>query len=192
MKNIFEIEPKTNIPIDSSYIISYPYILSYFSEITHFTIQDVVCGSHMIYGWMPTILKLHREPPYVDLNEVAEIFTSVKRQGRISNDDLSILVSYVNHSLVGVSKLLHFISPEKFAIWDSKIFSFVHEKKPYQYNVSNIEYYRNYLALVSGLATSIEFDQFNKSVNNKIGYDVSSLRAIELIMFLNSGQQSIK
>ena len=192
MKNIFEIEPKTNIPIDSSYIISYPYILSYFSEITHFTFQDVVCGAHMIYGWMPTILKLHREPPHVDLNEVAEIFTSVKRQGRISNDDLSILVSYVNHSLVGVSKLLHFISPEKFAIWDSKIFSFVHEKKPYQYNVSNIEYYRNYLALVSGLATSIEFDQFNKSVNNKIGYDVSSLRAIELIMFLNSGQQSIK
>ena len=103
---------------------------------------------------------------------------------------MEYISTVINHSIVGASKLLHFANPGKFAIWDSKIYTFVHEKKPHEYRVKNIDTYREYLALVEGIRQAHGFDLFYKKVNNKIGYDVSALRAIELVMFLNAPKRS--
>jgi hypothetical protein len=54
MEDVFELESHTLIR-QSSYIVSYPYLLGYFAKST-FDAADVVRGAHMVYGWMPTIL----------------------------------------------------------------------------------------------------------------------------------------
>lgn len=186
MQDIFGLEPNTNVPADSSYIKSYEAIRTYFSERDVLSGADVIRGSHMVYGWMPTILDLYSEPPNLSAEGAATILNGVKETGVITDDNLRKLVLFINNSLVGASKILHFISPETFPIWDPRIYSFVYDKKPYGYNVSKLKNYRTYMEKLSGLQVDERFPEFYQSVKDKVGYDVSKVRAIELVMFLNA------
>ena len=80
MRNIFDLEPHTQVLQDDSYIISYPHILSYFSALETIGGADVVRGAHMVYGWMPTVLDLYPETPNKTLIEIAEILTQAKNK----------------------------------------------------------------------------------------------------------------
>jgi hypothetical protein len=186
MTDVFDLEPHTCVRQDDSYILSYPHILSYFSGKTTFDAADMVCGAHMVYGWMPTVLQLYPETPNDDLAAGATILTKAKDTGVLSDEEITSLALLVNHSLVGASKLLHFVKPDCFAIWDSKIYAFVFQKKPHNYRVNEVAAYRRYLSLLAGIRSDSRFDAFHESVNEKIGYEVSPLRAIELVMFLNA------
>jgi hypothetical protein len=186
MTDVFDLEPNTRVLQDDSYILSYPHILSYFTGKKTFDSADMVCGAHMVYGWMPTVLELYPEPPNRDLAVGAAILTKAKNTGVLSDQEIASLAALVNNSLVGASKLLHFVAPDHFAIWDSKIYAFVLHKKPHNYRVNDVANYRRYLSLLAGIRSDSRFDAFHESVNRKIGYDVSPLRAIELVMFLNA------
>ena len=186
MRNIFALEQHTQVLQDDSYIISYPHILSYFSALEAIGEADVVRGAHMAYGWMPTVLDLYPDNPNKTLVEIAELLTQAKNNNPLSEAQIQDVASVVNNSLVGASKLLHFVAPHKYAIWDSKIYAFVHEKKAYNYRVNNVNLYIEYLEVLEGLEKEDGFGSFYQSVNKKIGYDVFSKRAIEMVMFLNS------
>jgi hypothetical protein len=125
MKNVFELEPATNISRDNSYIVSYPHILAHFQSFDVFSQKDFVCGAHIVYGWMPTVLDLNPSKFPVSLQRGAEILNEAKKNGQLSDRHIEVLVQLVNNSLVGTSKLLHFVAPNSFAIWDSKIYKFV-------------------------------------------------------------------
>lgn len=142
MKDVFKLEPNTQIPRDNSYIVSYPYILAYFQSVNVFSERDFVCGAHIVYGWMPTVLDLNTENISFGLKRGADLLTRTKEIGRITDIDLEILVKLVNNSLVGSSKLLHFAAPNAFAIWDSKIYSFVFQEKAHNYRVNQVVKYR--------------------------------------------------
>ena len=186
MTDVFDLEPNTRVLQDDSYILSYPHILGYFSGKKTFDSADVVRGAHMVYGWMPTVLQLYPETPNDDLAAGATILTKAKDTGVLSDEEIASLASLVNHSLVGASKLLHFVAPDRFAIWDSKIYAFIFQKKPHNYRVNDVAAYRRYLSLLAGIRSDPRFDAFHESVNRKIGYAVSPLRAVELVMFLNA------
>ena len=186
MPDVFALEPHTRVLQDDSYILSYRHILSYFSEKKTFDATDIVRGAHMVYGWMPTVLELYPEHPNLDLHAGAEILTKAKDTGTLMDQEIESLATLVNSSLVGASKLLHFVAPDHFAIWDSKTYAFIFGKKPYNYRVNQVENYRYYLDRLSQIQGDPRFKAFHQSVNRKIGYDVSPLRAIELVMFLNA------
>lgn len=59
------------------------------------------------------------------------------------------------------------------------------------YMLNDVKKYYDYLNLLSNLTENYNFLSFHKSVEGKIGYPVSSLRALELVMFLNTGTQSM-
>ena len=124
LANLFEISNDSQM---NSYIASYPYLLNYFSNFDEISAENVVCGTHMVYGWMPTILDLRRKK--ISYEKAGEILTNAKKEKKISLDDLNNLSGLINNSLVGASKLLHFIQPNFFPIWDSKICSFVTGRK---------------------------------------------------------------
>jgi hypothetical protein len=186
MTDVFDLEPSTLVPRRSSYILSYPYLLSYFTSKRVVDPADLVRGAHMAYGWMPTILELYPEPPNLDLAAGAELLTRARRHGALSDEELGSLASLINNSLVGASKLLHFVAPSQFAIWDSRIYAFVFGEKPHNHRVQKIASYRTYLSQLAHLKDDPRFDSFHESVNAKVGYTVSSLRALELVMFLNA------
>jgi len=185
MQDVFILESTTKINPKDSYIVSYPYLLDYFSKKTSYEVEDVVCGTHMVYGWMPTILDLYLGPSVPTLDEAAELLSEAKRSGTLTDNELGKLASLINNSLVGTSKLLHFIAPDKFAIWDSRVYSFVFNERPYHERVNQVQKYRKYLGTLNELQGDHKFSQFHFSMNKKIGYGVSALRALELVMYLN-------
>ena len=186
MKDIFDLETWTEIPENTSYIRSYPSLLRYFEGKSILSSEDVICGAHMVYGWMPTILTLDFDQKDLDPERAALLLMKARNEGQLSDDEISCLGDLVNHSLVGASKLLHFVAPESFAIWDSKVYTFVHREAPYHYRINNIKYYCGYLNKLKSLKEDSRFNEFHNSVNVKIGYPVSALRALELVMFLNA------
>jgi len=74
------------------------------------------------YAWMPTIPKLHLEKL-----EIGEEALLLKLQA-LKNGDIdqleslfNILVPVINNSVVGTSKVLHFIAPSIVPIYDSRV-----------------------------------------------------------------------
>ena len=186
MQDVFDLEPATNILADDSYILSYPHLLSYFATKKSLGAEDVVRGAHMVYGWMPTILELYSGPTKLDLVEAADLLTEARSAGTLTDAELGKIAGLVNNSLVGASKLLHFIAPNNFAIWDSNVYAFVFNERPHNYRVKQVAKYRKYLGILRELQADQRFSQFHKSMNSKIGYTVSPLRALELVMYLNA------
>lgn len=52
--------------------------------------------------------------------------------------------------------------------------------------MAKVDNYREYMNILSELKEKAEFENFHSSVNRKIGYSVSELRAMELIMFMHA------
>lgn len=183
LERVFALERQVNDLKQDSYIRSYRNMLGYFEGIGQLTSKDIVVGAHMVYGWMPTILHLNKESS--DPDELRCILQSVKDdKADLSEGELITIKRYINNSVVGASKLLHFISPDRYPIWDSKIFRFTHGHTPHQYQVNNPVTYLKYRQKMLALEQHPKFPEFHASVNSKLEYEVSGLRALELIMFL--------
>lgn len=174
---------------NDSYIISYPHIISYFKNIEELKIEDLVRGAHMVYGWMPTILSMDLKPSNKELSDIIQILNKAKTTFDLDDKEIMDVTSIVNNSLVGTSKLLHFISPEHFAIWDSRIYWFIHRDTPHNYRVNKIKNYRSYLTELKDVIKDADFPDFHKVVNEKVGYDVTPMRTIELVMFQKSSKE---
>ena len=187
MRDVFELEPTTVVDTESSYLRSYPYIKDYFQRLDLVTAESIILGSHIVYGWMPTILDLYFDGANQSLGELVDVCEQARVGPVLNIDQLEGVASVINNSLVGASKLLHFINPSIYPIWDSKIYKFIHENKPHNYRVNDAALYIEYMSLLSEIERHEEFANFHTSVNTKIGYDVTSVRAIEIIMFLNAG-----
>jgi hypothetical protein len=182
MQRVFDLIEGIKISRDDSYIVSYPHLISYAEGIQTFSVADLVRLAHMSYGWMPTILNLYHDDENISLSDGASLLQKARGE-EVSELEIFNLARLVNNSLVGASKLLHFCAPDRYAIWDSKIYSFVHNKKPYNYRVNEVELYPKYLKGLELVKHDPRFQNFHAAVNEKVGYEVSAFRAIELVMY---------
>jgi len=166
---------------EHSYHKSYYYFVSYFADIDEITERDLVIGSNFTYGWMPTILNFKSN----DFDLAVAALNRVKTVGRISNEELMVLKGLINNSLVGVSKLLHFINPEVYAIWDSRVCNFL-TGRSHKQKVENFERFWSYLDLCERVALDPQFERIHRRFSNTIGYGISPMRTLEHIMFCSS------
>ena len=158
--------------------LSYKEFLAFFSSKKELTPHDLVIGAYFTYGWMPTMLELKG-----DINEVAAIANKARKKEGISRADFSRLADAINGSVVGASKLLHFICPEDHAIWDSRVYRYLHQEAPWQHRLEAPNAYWDYLSFLAALATDSRFKAFKMKVNGAVGYTVTDKRACELLMF---------
>lgn len=166
------------------YVEMYEYYINFFKAKEVITESDVVIGIGFTYSWMPTILKRLN---LSNIDQVTKILNNVKQSIEISDDDLLLLKEFSNNSLVGASKLLHFINPEKYAIWDSRVFKFLNNNEAaHKYKLEKVHVYRQYLSYLSNLKTSGTLDNIVATLKAKIGYPISDYRALELLFFLGS------
>ncbi|CUH76783.1 hypothetical protein TRM7557_01059 [Tritonibacter multivorans] len=92
------------------------------------TAEDLMVLGHATYGWMPTILKDHENLKTANINAI--------RAGEVPDKPL------LNTSWVGTSKLMHFLAPDVWPIWDSRIarhFGMVHRHQ-YDKRIAYSEY----------------------------------------------------
>lgn len=163
-----------------NYLISYPHFLNYFKNLQKINIENLVVGISFTYSWMPTILKS------INLNKsekVIEILNKIRNGGEIVETELVILKETFNNSLVGSSKLLHFINPTKYAIWDSRVFRFLNNEVPHKYKLEKPSAYLNYLKLLENIKCEKIFSRFYELMKQKVGYEITEYRAIELAFF---------
>lgn len=173
----FDIENKSDL-------VSYPEFIKYFSSINKINKHNLIIGINFTYGWMPTIFDFKTNEIYKNIDLAVEILNRAKNGSNLKINDYEHLKRLLNNSLVGTTKLLHFINPEKFAIWDSRVFWFLHKEEPYDYRIGNIQNYLEYQELLENLSKDEKFKHFFDLVSSKLEYKPTNFRALELIMFI--------
>jgi len=179
-------EQTVSFPPQDSFLLTYQEFVRYFADRNTITAHDFVVGAHFVYGWMPTILELKNAR--ANTPGIVAILNLVKRGHAIGVAELTLLKETINNSLVGPSKLLHFVNPESYAIWDRRVFKYIHGKDPWDYQIGDPDKYLDYLALCKAITQDRGFPPIHNSMNAKIGYPVSAYRALELIMHMIGGK----
>ena len=163
---------------NNSYIDSYIEFIEYFQQLDSIKKHHLIISSHFVYGWMPTIISLNQN----NLTEVLMLLNQVKQGHLLNENELSTLKKCINNSLVGLSKLLHFIRPDMYAIWDSRIFKFLTGKKS-TYGIDKPILYLKYLKDLKKITDQKEFDQLFQEIKKCFPYQISKFRALEIVMF---------
>lgn len=163
---------------NDSYIQTYPEFLKYFANIDQIEEHHLVIASHFVYGWMPTIIQLNLKQK----DKVLFLLNAVKNGHVLDKSELEILKKSINNSLVGLSKLLHFINPRDYAIWDSRIFRYLTEKKS-SYGIDKPENYLEYLNGLKIIEENKDYGKLHNIIARNFDYEIHPNRAIEITMF---------
>ena len=164
------------------YVKSYPLLLKFTAHLCDAMGSNAVPGvAHIVYGWMPTILKNLTFDDHINDHLIAARQINDFQSAFNLVDGLE--TSPINNSWVGLSKVLHFINPEFFPIWDSVV---AKNFGVSDYKIKQKKIYTNYMKFIS---ENLEFksvstvqDLFEKRAN----YTISKVRACEFILFTTS------
>ena len=165
--------------IDASeqYLRTYPALIKSTAILAKEMGEDALPAiAHMAYGWMPTILKKFSDSqpgivgPATECRSFEEASELIK-----SLDD-----SPINNSWVGMSKVLHFINPDFFPIWDSRVAKHF-DLKITQVNKKN--HFIEYLNFVEENRKSVAVKRVREAFAKEAGYEVTDVRACEFILF---------
>ena len=171
-----------------TYYISYIEFLEYFKNTNEITKHNLIIGINFVYGWMPTIFDFCNN----DFDNVLKILNRAKQNIIPSKDELDSLKGLLNHSLVGTSKLLHFINPECFAIWDSKVYKYLTKNNANQNSISKSESYLPYLEFCKELTERKEYENIHRKICDAVEYEMTKFRTAELIMFTTINNEKLK
>ena len=171
---------------ENRYNKPYNHFLHFFKDKAVLTEHDLVISANFTYGWMPTILNFKS----CEFNRAVEIINLAKSQKRLTDIQILLLKSLINNSLVGVSKLLHFINPDVYAIWDSRVCRFL-TGMSHRNKVENISLYWQYVDLCNRIASDSFFTSLRDRYKEFKGFNVSDNRLIDQIMFINSDKPLI-
>lgn len=114
---------------EGTYSSAYASIRNHFRQFRNGISRDeAIVALHIVYAWMPQILRLAKWRQYnfgqvqeqavlVLLNDVLRVRTPK----RLTAMDMSLLFRFCCNSVPAASKLLHFLNPHVFPIWDSNV-----------------------------------------------------------------------
>lgn len=181
---------KLDISSGNGYMYSYPHFLDHFADKNSLIVNDLVVGAYLSYGWMPKILQFNTEIVNQAVKKLNELKSAkFPFNGQVQDlKPLHKIQNTTNGSVVGMSKLLHFLNPQCFPIFDSRVYEYLYEKKPYSYRFNTLEKYLEYVSIVNRIIGSNNFKSLilkpvNDYINENFGYIVSGPRAVELVMY---------
>ena len=158
--------------------ISYFHFINFFKDKSQITENDFIVSAYFSYGWMPTILNLNFQEKK-EIEEIVLLLNAVRSGYSLDRTELHKIKNLINNSIVGTSKLLHFINPSKYLIWDSRVANYFGIKLP-----NNVDLYLQYLSFCHKLDSS-----FVKEIHSNVALqincmkDVTELRALEFVFF---------
>lgn len=188
MQQIFQLYRTTEVQPEHTYIRSYPALLRVLRPLAQSWDPDVfITIAHAVYGWMPTVLSIHGSE---DQASMAALWLREAGQRLLAKSELEDVAQCMNRSVVGASKALHFANPDLYPIWDSKVYRFLNQGSdraaPHQHRVNNAEAYLAYQAQVLRLTSHPEAEALRAHMSAQCGYEISTVRAMEMVMFLNA------
>lgn len=173
-----------------TYLTTYPSILALGSSNPSPQLADLHQLCLVAYGWMPRIARL--EPKYTKSALLAIQNARSANPQNIQINDVSDLALCLR-SVVGASKVLHFVNPEVYPIWDSNIERFRQKSDPTTNYMSDASNYVSYIREVHSIRAEPGFTSFHAQFNNALAvwltavgttaYTVTEVRAVELAAF---------
>jgi len=160
------------------YLRSYHPVMRWFATADWKNGDSLVVGSTLIYGWMPT--RLHLSVPSSS-DEQPSFPSLLKRQKEIDFDTFKSAVDWFGGSVVAASKFCHFVNPDFYPIWDSRIALLLIQRHHY-YSVNSQPKYESYFRECHRIASSELGTLAVQHVSPIVG-KVSTIRAIELVLF---------
>tara|TARA_A100001234_G_scaffold216863_1_gene223385 strand:- start:259 stop:870 length:612 start_codon:yes stop_codon:yes gene_type:complete len=180
----FDTEELKGIDFCDPYIISYPGLINACQLlIKDLGNKSILPISHLAYGWMPTIISYNEEGHEIDKFEnLVCNATNINENGAA----ISLLNSLpnnspVNNSWIGLSKVLHFINPDLFPIWDSRVAKCFNMVYPYQFNKKDT--YIKYCEFISNNLDSEKVKVVKDIYESGSNYEISRVRALEFLLF---------
>ena len=174
--------------IRKSDLTSYKEFIKYFRDLTDIKEHNLVIGINFTYGWMPTIFEFTSN----EISSAVSLLNSARSGNMLTSEELNVLKNLFNNSLVGSSKLLHVINPEKYAIWDSRVFSYLTKKKPYENQIGNPESYLTYLKWINSVIQLKRYHELKCDIQKNVGYDMSDYRIVELVMYSQGNPRRVQ
>jgi hypothetical protein len=164
---------------------SYPKLLEFVKRSICIKDKITLIGiAHVVYGWMPTMLNnINKE--LIENNILINDIWDKIMSGSLEEEFLISIKNITNNSIIGGSKLLHFINPKNYAIIDSNILKYILNRENINYycSIDNYVIYMNKLRELEN--NELEIDQIKKifyEYNTNL-YEFSNLRYIEMALF---------
>ena len=189
-----------------TYTYTYEKFIDHFEELRKKDKEEwLVIGSSIVYSWMPTILNIAGRDPKADKNlqkikeDAIEGLNNISNNldGESSKDDLKKLKLFINNSVVGMSKFLHFSFPDEYPIWDSRVESVLYKTAHPKWDPTKSNYHRikiigNYMEYRKSCLELIK-DNKNGLIKKFDKYEelkgLRDLRKIEFLLFLKGGKK---
>ena len=173
-----------------TYFATYPSILAVGGAATPIALSGLHQLAVIAYGWMPRIVRLDPQHARAALTVVQQAqAASAASAAKLRISPLADCL----RSVVGASKVLHFVNPRVFPIWDSNIERFRQRIEPSAAYMSQVQNYQTYMNDVHAIRKAPAFKAFFVSFSRALNrwlvlmgispYSVSEVRAIELAAF---------
>lgn len=166
-----------------TYLTTYPEILSFGQSPVPIDARRFKRIVSMTYGWMPRILRI--DPKYTN-DAVSALIDAQSSDEQNANSVKIGSIKKCLHSMVGASKVLHFVNPNVFPIIDSKIQS---KFGPWDGQITSIKNYLSYMKAIYSIKSDPKFNSFYKDfclayvdLLKRSGieqYRITEIRAIE-------------
>lgn len=171
------------------YLQSYPSLVSGCQ--TLLINKHVVSAGHLVYAWMPTIIKRMDDPV---INKIGKLLLNY---GHYRELKLAQLVDVIretdrpllNNSWVGTSKLLHFAYPHFIPIWDSRVAQAFGIRQ--QNLINNKESFLSYIDYINMHCDSPFVSPVKDWVGDRFS-PISGVRALELMYYANPNMRGHK
>lgn len=191
---IVRTEPVLLTPQAATYLRTYPVILKAAEQSPREPLALLCQLATMAYGWMPRVARIDRE-------HLKPATAALKKAMRVSapHEDIAIIrnVAACLHSVVGASKLLHFLMPDDFPIWDSKVARVWSNQNLKTGAMTDPKNYVKYAREVHKLSKRSEFPSFKSDFEDayaarlkRLGiphYGLTDVRTIEAAAFELAG-----
>jgi hypothetical protein len=170
------------------YSMAYRALLSHSSGVQRMTWYAAVLGLHIVYGWMPTIPKLGKIMQWdkVRRDQLTNALTKATLGYVPTDADLRTLKEFCNNSMIGASKLLHFLCPKRFPIWDSRVARvFLNNRRAGTQQVNAVEAWKCYQATLTGWSANQQVKKKCKELRKLAWFlaPVADVRLMELVLF---------
>lgn len=176
-------------PEDEQQLTSYDDMLEFTARNKKNLNRVTLVGlAHMVYGWMPTMIR------HTSFKDDAKDWNECIKRGCLEEAFVERVSRLTNNSVVGASKLLHFLNPQKYPIFDSKVYNSIVDDKGSGKDISKkIRDYICYAKKIRDLVNdSREKSKIEKIKNNLIekgylqkGSDPSPIRVLELVLYVS-------
>lgn len=165
---------------ENPYHDSYKEFIKYFKDIPHIKGHHLIISSFFVYGWMPRILRINNK----NIDFILELINKIKSENyRVSEQDLIKLKAFLNNSIIGTSKLLHFVNPQLYPIWDSHVGNYLNKKKISYNSLNKPKTYLKYLIEMQRLVSDEKTLELYSIISKHFDYKITKMRALEFTMF---------